>query len=584
MTVLIPNLALAGYRSFGPTLQRFDRFAKLNIFIGQNNAGKSNVLRFIQDVYPELPVNTKLDLDPLTRHQPGNVHLKVGIGEVLKTSEQGSWSLPSEHRMLAGLNSTFAAGAALSLAKLMQQKATIDKSGLVCWSVLNLPERAAIVDDWGKALQSLSDAELQSIWRSKNQNIRPSGWSRSDFEITVLRMVPAPFPHVRVKTIPALRRVGERGSVSEEFDGLGIIERLARIERPGALEQASKKDFAAFSEFVRVVLDRPDVQIEIPHLRDTILVVMDGKALPLESLGTGISEVILLAAAATLLKQHVVCIEEPELHLNPILQKKLVRYLESRTDNQYFITTHSAALMDTPNAEVYHVRLDEGCSVVERVTSDHQKSAVCEDLGYHPSDLLQANCVIWVEGPSDRIYLKWWLTALDKRWIEGIHFSIMFYGGRLAAHLSNAVDGPKAIEDFISLRQLNRRGVILIDSDRRAPGGRLNETKKRLKQEFDKGPGHAWITAGREIENYLPAEQVKLAVKDVHPLAQQFGEIGRYDSMLDLKSKRSAPVKASKVAIAKHITLQVSQLDVLDLRAQLGFVLKFIKDSNPTSA
>jgi AAA15 family ATPase/GTPase len=46
MTILIPNLAIAGYRSFGRQPQYFERFAKVNIFIVQNNAGKSNVLRF----------------------------------------------------------------------------------------------------------------------------------------------------------------------------------------------------------------------------------------------------------------------------------------------------------------------------------------------------------------------------------------------------------------------------------------------------------------------------------------------------------------------------------------------------------
>ena len=86
---------------------------------------------------------------------------------------------------------------------------------------------------------------------------------------------------------------------------------------------------------------------------DTILVHMDGKALPLSSLGTGIHEVIILASAATLLQRNVVCMEEPELHLNPILQKKLMRYLLQHTDNQYFITTHSAAIMDLPDAEVF---------------------------------------------------------------------------------------------------------------------------------------------------------------------------------------------------------------------------------------
>jgi predicted ATPase len=52
--IIIPNLALAGYRSFGKELQYFDQFAKINLFIGQNNVGKSNVLRLLSVIYPQV--------------------------------------------------------------------------------------------------------------------------------------------------------------------------------------------------------------------------------------------------------------------------------------------------------------------------------------------------------------------------------------------------------------------------------------------------------------------------------------------------------------------------------------------------
>ena len=51
---------------------------------------------------------------------------------------------------------------------------------------------------------------------------------------------------------------------------------------------------------------------------------MDDKTLPLESLGTGIHEVVILAAASTLLDNTIICIEEPEWHLQSLLQRKLI--------------------------------------------------------------------------------------------------------------------------------------------------------------------------------------------------------------------------------------------------------------------
>src|SRR5690606_15355840 len=106
-----------------------------------------------------------------------------------------------------------------------------------------------------------------------------------------------------------------------------------------------------------------------------------------------------------------------------------------------------------------------GVSIVTSIASTKEKSGICNDLGYKASDILQSNCIIWVEGPSDRIYLNYWLASINTKMIEGVHYSIMFYGGRLFSHLTalDAEEVDERIEDFISVRNLNRNTVILFD-------------------------------------------------------------------------------------------------------------------------
>ena len=586
--IIIPNLALAGYRSFGKELQYFDQFAKINLFIGQNNAGKSNVLRFLTERYQhasEELYNTKktISLDyALSQYLPDKPPTLIGIGEQIDLDE-----LPPDHRLIAYVIHQGQRSIAGKLfLKVMKEKAKKDKT-LLCWNFYKSPViRQSETDEktWSNAVASLSDEEIKQLWGIATGNDY-RGSHRDILEPEIRNRMPTRPVKIKSQLIPAIRRIGEKGSSVDAFDGTGIIDRLARLQNPDVHSRNERERFNEITNFLCDVVDRPDAVLEIPYERDTILVHMDGRVLPIESLGTGIHEVVILAAAATVLSEHVVCIEEPELHLNPILQRKLIRYLSAHTNNQYFITTHSAVLMDVPDAEIYHIKLVNGASVVERVTSGRQRSAVCEDLGYHPSDLFQANCIVWVEGPSDRIYLNWWLKSMDSDLVEGIQYSIMFYGGRLLSHLSNDDVEETDINNFISLRKLNNRSVMLIDSDKENEDSDINATKSRLRDEFNSGPGHAWIIEGREIENYLPAAWIEAAIKAIHPQAKKIGPFEKYDNTLKITGGKGKETQADKVKVARHITEQSQpDLSMYDLKAQLNKLIKFIRESNPAPA
>ena len=197
---------------------------------------------------------------------------------------------------------------------------------------------------------------------------------------------------------------------------------------------------------------------------------------------------------------------------------------------------------------------------------------------------MQANCIVWVEGPSDRIYLNYWLKHKQPDLIEGIHYSIMFYGGRLFSHLTamDQDDLKDNIEDFISVRKLNRNSVILFDSDKSGPKTHLNSTKKRLKNEFNSGPGFAWITKGREIENYLDFNKVEKIVLEVHPSATNILEKSQWSNLLQYKNNKGKSDKtASKVKVARlYIENYEPDFSVLDLNERLEQLCVFISYSN----
>jgi predicted ATP-dependent endonuclease of OLD family len=236
-------------------------------------------------------------------------------------------------------------------------------------------------------------------------------------------------------------------------------------------------------------------------------------------------------------------------------------------------------MIDLPGVAVFHVTYDGQQSRITSAVSPSDRFSICVDLGYRASDLLQSNCIIWVEGPTDRIYLRHWLQAEDPELREGVHYSIMFYGGRLLSHLSA---DDEEIEDFISLRKINQNLVIVIDSDRPKKGHKMNATKRRVRDEFDNGRGFAWVTAGREIENYVPPEIMLDAVQTVYPSAVGLSTTERYEHTYHFV-KADGNVKCNgidKVKIARKVVEFEANLDRFELRRDIQRLSKFIRECN----
>src|SRR5262249_12326353 len=149
---------------------------------------------------------------------------------------------------------------------------------------------------------------------------------------------------------------------------------------------------------------------------------------------------------------------------------------------------------------IYHVSHDGSKSTVEPMTANQSAREALADMGYKASDLFLANGIIWVEGPSDRTYLNWWLSLMAPDLVEGIHYAIMFVGGREQFENLDWLDKPGSSE--AKALNLNPNVYAVIDSDRTSDSSPPSDTALLLERIL--GPDRCWITAGYETENYLP--------------------------------------------------------------------------------
>lgn len=245
---------------------------------------------------------------------------------------------------------------------------------------------------------------------------------------------------------------------------------------------------------------------------------------PLSRMGSGLKTIILVLLNLLVIpeldeyknKKMVYGFEELENNLHPAMQRKLFEYIyefAEMHDVQVFITTHSHvainAFYDKDDAGIFHVYKQDGRAFVKRIESYLDKTRILDDRDVKASDLLQSNGIIWVEGPSDRVYIKHWLDLyFPDRFVEGVHYQFLYYGGRLLSQYS-----AEEVTELISVIKTNRNAVIVMDSDKRNRNARLNDTKKRIIAEFDALGMMSWVTKGKEIENYIPKTAIEEALE-----------------------------------------------------------------------
>lgn len=585
--LLIDGISISGYRSFGPVKQELRGLSKINLLIGRNNSGKSNWLRVAHEMLPAIGSSPKFDFlyDRALDAPKGSEDTALILGIWVDSDSDAANRIFNRENLRINP----------ALSDLVRKYLFADRDGFWFYVQRVMNPKSAFSHEGREAYQrtlaqfDLDNQDWNRLFRAVTDR---AGGGTPEHQKSVLSVLNENIVRpISVDLIPSWRSVKMRDEALSEngsggfsrggrtyHGGYGIIEELAKAQNPSLKTEHLRARFELVNEFLKTVTQSPSAYLEVPYDRDHLLVHIDGRALPLESLGSGIEELVIIAARSTLLENQLVCLEEPELHLHPALQRELMKYLLEKTSNQYLISTHSAHLIDAVQSSVYHVELDGGYSRVRKVLSDNEKFEVCTDLGYHASDLLQSNSVVWVEGPSDRLYLNWWIKNCDPDLIEGLHYSIMFYGGRLLSHLTAS---DTEVNDFIRLRRLNRNSAIVIDSDKSGARASINDTKRRMREEFVSEGGYCWITAGREIENYLAAERLTAAVEVVHPEGVYDAVYGRYESVTKVRRRKSGEASSvDKVKVAHEITKEAPDFDQLDLGKRVRELVTFIREAN----
>ena len=546
------SIKMKNYKSIGAAEQGYAGIRTVNLIIGRNNTGKSTLLDLIE--YATLPADRDLSAQG-HRGQPSEVTIKNVLREdelrLIFSSSSSGGNIPGNHWEFA--------------------KRLIGKP--ITWKLESGGSHEFVALD--PPLDSLGLANPEPMGQQlAGQNKNPFQTLRFKKLLADRDINPEPDKSIGM----AANGDGATNTIQHYLNKAGLPTQLVNETLLSRLNEIFEPD-ATF------------IDIDVQQLEDgrweVYLEEAEKGAIPLSQSGSGIKTILLVLVCLYLiphvesesLSKYLFGFEELENNLHPALQRRLLLFLREvavREGCRFFLTTHSNVAIDLfandDRSQIIHVTHDRQQATVRTVTTYVDNRGILDDLDVRASDLLQANGVVWVEGPSDRLYFNRWMHLVSEGEIrEGAHYQCVFYGGRLLAHLSGAnpdIDTSEAVKIF----EVNRNAIVILDSDKRESGQALNDTKRRIISEIEEVGDMAWVTAGREVENYLPISALEslYSINDL-PTLEPYKDIAEY--LNNIKAEEGDKYLRNKVLFAGKIIPHITEnglTGVLDLEDKIA--------------
>ncbi len=555
------TLKIRNYKCFGNDEYGYDCILPINLIIGRNNSGKSTLLDLID--YATVPK----DISQLGHHgQPP----KILLSSLLTEKE------------LARVFEANVSGGPIPYKHWDYGKHWIGKK--IDWELTPSGFEFVAVDP---------PFDYDGLEGQKRNLAKVKGNPFSEFEFKRLLadrdITPEP----------------DTGELAIQSNGRGVTNAIGNYLNKAALPSSLIEDtllnelnsiFEPDGHISRILVQ----QLGIGHW-ELYFEEREKGRVPLSHTGSGLKTILLVLVFLHLiphiekkpLSKYLFGFEELENNLHPALQRRLLLYLRKvavEKGSRFFLTTHSSVAIDLfandEKAQILHVTHDMTCASVKRVTTYVENRGILDDLDIRASDLLQANGIVWLEGPSDRLYFNHWIDLWSNGQLkEGAHYQCVFYGGRLLAHLS-ASDPDVDAEEVVKILRVNRNAILLVDSDKKNSGDTINSTKQRILDEIRNFGGMAWLTAGKEIENYIPTQALASLYETTfkNPL-KQYQEFSNY--LENIETNAGKKFLRNKVLFAEQIITHIAKDDlkvILDLEYRITEACRVIRNWNRMTA
>lgn len=493
----ISSFRVVNYRSLREL--SLENLGNLNVLVGRNSAGKSNILEamnlFFSEFEPVKGATSGLDEYLWTKGSTRPIVFDVALDFI----GEGLSGLSGEDQ--AFLNSVLGASPSTTL---KITRSLIDVQG--AWKTDSI--------EWGTV--SLVKDDVPQL--SPDLKIDTPALDR------ILRILSTIVKN-RFRLVGASRdaRGGDRFRATSLDDivqsRLWVLQQSTSSpdeERYAAFE-------SAFTEITSFRLDPAQAQLMIKK---------ESRRFPLTREGGGVQGTINLLYAMLLETDGstIVGVEHPENRCHPGLLRRLSIELEKVSQGrQIFISTHSPVIVDSvTKGSIWAITFREGQT---RAARADDLEALLREMGIRPSEVLFSDRVILVERKSEKVALEAFAKKL------GISLSDAF-----VVPIKRRGDPARALDAIVAMFEAVVPTFVILDSDDAAEAAQLVE--KVVPKEMV----HVW--KGGSIESYYPVDCLKEALQAISTRYSLNLNVSRL-----LQDVQSGKVRPNKIDIGDKLRL-----------------------------